>query len=164
MAEEIAKPRKLPKLVNFRPTQHFRADTVERKWVLVDAQGQSVGRLASMIAAVLRGKNKPTFTPHADVGDFVVVVNADKVVLNGNDKVNKKMYYKHTSFYGHLKSRTAAQLLQLAPEKVIELAVFGMIPRGALGNQMMKKLKVYAGPEHPHKAQRPEPVKLLAQG
>lgn len=148
------------RLVNVRPTKHFTPKTAERKWLLVDAEGQSVGRLASRIASLLRGKHKPTWTPHDDVGDFVVVVNAEKVVLRGNDKAKKKMYYKHTGWLGHLKQRNAVTMLERSPHKVIELAVKGMIPRGALGNHQLKKLKIYAGPEHPHKAQNPEPLKI----
>lgn len=147
-------------LQNVRPTRHFTSKTQERKWLLVDAEGQSVGRLATQLAMILRGKHKPTFTPHDDVGDFVVVINAEKVELRGNMKVAKKKYYKHTGWLGHLKERSAQEMLQRSPHKVIELAVKGMLPRGALGNRQLKKLKVYAGPEHPHKAQNPEPFKI----
>lgn len=160
MAEVNAKPSGLSPLVNVRPTQHFTPETTERKWLLVDAKGRSLGRVATTVASLLRGKHKPTFTAHDDAGDFVVVINAAEVELRGNDKRNKKMYYKPTGYRGNMKKRTAAVMLERAPEKVFELAVAGMIPRGALGNQMMRKLKVYAGAEHPHKAQRPEPVKL----
>jgi large subunit ribosomal protein L13 len=157
---ENTKPSGSNPIVNLRPTKHFTSETAERKWLLVDAQGRSVGRLATTIATLLRGKHKPTFTPHDDVGDFVVVVNAEKVRFQGNDKVNKKTYFKWTGFRGNMKRRSAAQMLDLAPATVLELAVAGMIPRGALGHQLMKKLKIYAGSEHPHKAQRPETVKL----
>ena len=149
-------------LVNLRPTKHFTREKVERRWVLIDAKGQRVGRLATRIATILRGKNKPTFTPHDDVGDFVVVINADHVVFHGNEKAAKKRYYKHTGYMGHLKSRTAEEMLARSPHKVIELAVWGMLPRGALANRLIKKLKVYAGPDHPHRAQRPEPLELGA--
>lgn len=149
-------------LVNLRPTKHFTREKVERKWVLVDARGHRVGRLASRIATILRGKNKPTFTPHDDVGDFVVVINADKVVFQGNEKAAKKRYYKHTGYMGHLKSRTAEEMLARAPHKVIELAVWGMLPRGALANRLIKKLKVYGGSDHPHRAQRPEAIEIGA--
>lgn len=159
MAEETVN-KSGQKLVNVRPTKHFTPENTERKWLLVDAQGQSVGRISTLIANLLRGKHKPTFTSHADAGDFVVVINAAGVEFRGNDKVNKKVYYKHTGYPGGVKQRTAAEMLARKPEKVIELAVAGMIPAGALGNSMMKKLKVYAGAEHPHKAQKPEPVKL----
>ncbi len=159
MAEETsngAEKRGMEPLVNVRPTKHFKREDAERKWLLVDAEGQTVGRLATQIATLLRGKHKPNYTPHTDSGDFVVVVNAEKVVFRGNNKVSKKRYYKHTGYVGHLKERTGVEMLDRAPHKVIELAVKGMIPRGALANQLMKKLKVYAGPEHPHKAQKPE--------
>ena len=147
-------------IVNLRATKHFTSTDHERKWLLVDAEGQSVGRIASRIAMILRGKHKPTYTTHDDVGDFVVVINADKVELRGNDKVNKKMYFKWTGWRGNMKKRNAATMLQLAPHKVIELAVAGMLPRGSLGSRQLKKLKIYRGPEHPHKAQKPEPFKI----
>ena len=149
-------------LVNVRPTKHFTREKVERKWIVVDAKGQRVGRLATRIATILRGKDKPTFTPHDDVGDFVVVVNADQIVLHGNEKAAKKRYYKHTGYAGHLKTRTGEEMLALSPHKVIELAVWGMLPRGALANRLIKKLKIYAGAEHPHRAQRPESLELGA--
>ncbi len=152
----------LEKLVNARATKFYTRRDHERKWLVVDAEGQRVGRLATRIATILRGKHKPTFTPHDDVGDFVVVVNAEKVVFRGNDKVNKQTYYKHTGYMGHLKSRTAAEMLERAPHKVLELAVKGMLPKGALANSHMKKLKIYKGPEHPHKAQKPEVLKIDA--
>lgn len=155
MAEENSKGGMEP-LANLRPTKHFTRDDAERKWLLVDAEGHTVGRLATQIASLLRGKHKPNYTPHTDSGDFVVVVNAEKIAFRGNNKVAKKIYHKHTGYMGGLKSRTGVEMLERSPHKVIELAVAGMIPRGALGNQMMKKLKVYAGPEHPHKAQNPE--------
>lgn len=161
MAEENNKGGMEP-LVNVRPTKHFSRDEAERKWLLIDAEGQRVGRLASRIASFLRGKHKPTFTPHADTGDFVVVINAEKAVFHGNDKINKKRYNKHTGYLGHMKKRSAAEMFERSPHKVIELAVDGMMPRGALAHQMMKKLKIYAGPEHPHRAQNPERVELGA--
>ncbi len=147
-------------IVNLRATKHFTSTDHERKWLLIDAEGQTLGRLASRISMILRGKHKPTFTPHDDVGDFVVVVNAEKIDLRGNDKMNKKMYYKYTGWRGNMKRKNAAALLKLAPHKVLELAVAGMIPRGALGSRQLKKLKIYAGTEHPHKAQKPEPTKI----
>jgi large subunit ribosomal protein L13 len=147
-------------IVNLRATKHFKSTDHERKWLLVDAEGQSVGRLASRIAMILRGKHKPTYTTHDDVGDFVVVINADKVQLRGNDKVNKKMYFKWTGWRGNMKRRNAATMLELAPHKVLELAVGGMLPRGSLGSHQLKKLKIYRGAEHPHKAQKPEPFKV----
>lgn len=156
MSEGDKKSGGMPAIVNDRPTKHWGRDRHERKWLQVDATGQTVGRLSTQIASLLRGKHKPTYTPFDDVGDFVVVINARDVVFRGNNKVGKKMYYKHTGFRGGLKSRTAQVMLNESPHKVLELAIRGMIPRGALGNRMMKKLKIYAGPEHPHKAQCPE--------
>lgn len=160
MAEETAN-KGGQKLANVRPTQHFTRLDSERNWLLVDAKGQSVGRLCTQIANYLRGKHKPTYTQHDDAGDFVVVINAAEVEFRGNEKASKKVYYKYTGYTGNLKQRTATEMLARKPEMVIHLAVKGMIPRGALGSRMLKKLKVYAGPEHPHKAQKPEPVKLL---
>ena len=138
-------------------TKHYTRRTSDRNWLLIDAEGQSVGRLATVISSLLRGKHKPTYTPHDDVGDFVVVVNADKVEFRGNDKAAKKKYYKHTPWFGHLKERTAVEMLERSPELVLQKAVYGMIANGALCNRMMKKLKLYAGPDHPHKAQNPQP-------
>ncbi|MGF1511853.1 MAG: 50S ribosomal protein L13 [Myxococcota bacterium] len=145
-----------------RPTRSFRREDVERKWLLVDAKGRSLGRLASEVAKLLRGKHKPTFTPHDDVGDFVVVINASEVEMRGNDKLFKTVHNKHTGYYGNMKSITAAEMRARTPSKLVELAVAGMIPRGSLGNRMMKKLKIYGGAEHPHAAQKPEPVELPA--
>lgn len=150
----------MEKLVNVKPTKHFTRHNHERKWLVVDVAGQSVGRAATVIAGLLRGKNKPTFTRHDDAGDFVVVINAAKVEFRGNEKVKKKLYYKHTPWYGHLQERTAEQVLASKPELVITKAVYGMIPHGPLGRRIIKKLKVYAGAEHPHKAQKPETVSL----
>jgi large subunit ribosomal protein L13 len=152
MTETTNKPINVP-----GATRHFTREDHERKWLLIDAKGQTVGRLATQIANLLRGKHKPTYTRHDDVGDFVVVINAKDLQFVGNDKVNKKMYYKHTGYWGHLKRRTAAEMLQMAPELVLERAVYGMINGGALKYRAMKKLKIYAGAEHPHKAQNPEP-------
>jgi len=159
MAEEGKTRAGLP---NVKPTRHFSYRDVERKWVLVDAKGKSLGRLASQVAAILRGKNKPQFTQHDDVGDFVVVINAAEVEMKGNQKIEKAMYYKHTGYYGNLKKWRATDIRERFPEKLIELAVAGMIPRGPLGNRVMKKLKIYAGAEHPHAAQKPEPIELRA--
>lgn len=139
------------------PTYMAKKGEVPREWLLVDAQGKVLGRLASRIAMALRGKNKPTFTPHLDAGDFVVVVNADKVVLTGQ-KWDKKVYYRHTGYMGGLKSITARQLLKKRPEDLLRQAVRGMLPKNSLGRQLLKKLKVYAGPGHPHEAQQPRPV------
>ena len=149
------KPKQDP-VANVRPTKHFTPLNSERKWLLVDAKGQSIGRLATQIASLLRGKHKPTFTRHDDAGDFVVVINASEAELRGNDKIEKKKYYKHTGYMGHLKQRTGREMMARNPEMAIRLAVKGMVPRGALGNRMLKKLKVYAGDVHPHKAQNPE--------
>ena len=132
-----------------------KANEVERKWYVIDAEGKILGRLASEIASVLRGKRKPIFTPHVDCGDFVIVINADKVVLTG-DKLNQKIHAYHTGYPGGRKEVVYAEMMAKRPEKVIELAVKGMLPKSRLGRQMIKKLKVYAGPEHPHAAQSPE--------
>lgn len=126
-----------------------------RTWKLFDAEGQTLGRLATQIAAVLRGKHKPFYTPHVDCGDFVVVVNADKVRLTGN-KVNQKKYYRHSGYVGGLKEKAVSEVLVEAPERVIQAAVKGMLPKGSLGRSLNRKLKVYAGAEHPHGAQNPE--------
>lgn len=134
-------------------------DTVERKWFVVDAEGKVLGRLASEIASVLRGKHKPTFTPHFDTGDYVIVVNADKVELTGN-KWDDKKYYRHSRYPGSLKETSAKVMNQTHPERLIEFAVKGMLPKGRLGRQMYKKLYVYAGTEHPHQAQQPEVLEL----
>ncbi len=137
-----------------------KVDSIERKWYVVDAAGQVLGRLASQIAARLRGKHKPEFTPHLDTGDFIIVVNAEKVMLTGNKK-DKKIYYRHTGYIGGLKQQTAGEMLKKKPEDVIRLAVKRMLPKNRLGRKQLKKLKVYAGPEHPHKAQTPEQLNLI---
>lgn len=130
-------------------------DKIERKWYVVDAEGQTLGRLASEIAKVLRGKNKPEYTPHIDTGDYVVVVNAAKVKVTGK-KLQQKVYYNHSDFVGGMRETTLAEMMNKKPEKVIELAVKGMLPKGPLGKDMIKKLHVYAGPEHAQQAQKPE--------
>ena len=130
-------------------------DKVERKWYVVDADGQTLGRLASEIAKVLRGKNKPIYTPHIDTGDYVIVVNADKVKVTGK-KLDQKIYYRHSDYVGGMKEFTLREMMDRKPERVIELAVKGMLPKGPLGRAMNKKLHVYAGPEHNHAAQKPE--------
>jgi large subunit ribosomal protein L13 len=130
---------------------------VERKWYVVDAEGQTLGRLASQIAAVLRGKHKPTYNPSVDTGDFVIVVNADKIHVTGR-RMDQKKYYTHSGYHGGLKERTLRQMMEKTPDRVIQLAVRGMLPKNVLGRQMLRKLKVYAGPDHPHGAQRPEPL------
>ncbi|WP_019123508.1 50S ribosomal protein L13 [Brevibacillus massiliensis] len=128
---------------------------VERKWYIVDAEGQTLGRIASEVASILRGKFKPEFTPHVDTGDFVVVINADKIKLSGK-KLTDKNYYTHSLYPGGLKSTTAGEMLKKRPDRMFELAVKGMLPKNRLGRQMFSKLKVYAGSEHPHAAQKPE--------
>ena len=128
---------------------------VERKWYVVDAAGYTLGRLASEVAKVLRGKNKPVFTPHVDTGDYVVIVNAEKIKVTGK-KLDQKIYYHHSEYVGGMKETTLREMLAKKPEKVVELAVKGMLPKGPLGRQMFTKLHVYAGPEHPHAAQKPE--------
>ncbi|MCD7806370.1 MAG: 50S ribosomal protein L13 [Lachnospiraceae bacterium] len=130
-------------------------DKIERKWYVVDAEGQTLGRLASQVASVLRGKNKPVFTPHEDCGDYVIVINADKIAVTGK-KLDQKIYYRHSEYVGGMKQETLRQKKEKKPEQVIELAVKGMLPKGPLGRQMYKKLHVYAGAEHPHAAQKPE--------
>jgi large subunit ribosomal protein L13 len=132
-------------------------EEVERRWVLVDAEGQILGRLASQIATALRGKNRPYYTPHVDTGDFVIVVNAEKVLLTGN-KVEDKVYYRHSGYPGGIKSMTAGEMLAKKPDQVIKQAVKGMLPKNRLGKGMLTKLKVYAGPDHPHQAQQPEKI------
>ena len=130
-------------------------DKIERKWYVVDAEGCTLGRLASGIASVLRGKNKPQFTPHVDTGDYVIVVNADKIKVTGK-KLEQKIYYNHSDYVGGMKETTLKEMLAKKPERVIELAVKGMLPKGPLGRSMYTKLFVYAGPEHKHAAQKPE--------
>ena len=130
-------------------------DKIERKWYVVDADGQTLGRLASEVAKVLRGKNKPVFTPHVDTGDYVIIVNADKVKVTGK-KMDQKIYYNHSEYVGGMKETTLKEMMAKKPERVLELAVKGMLPKGPLGRTMIKKLHVYAGPEHNHAAQKPE--------
>ena len=132
---------------------------IERKWYVVDATGLTLGRLASEVAKVLRGKNKPIFTPHADTGDYVIVVNAEKIVVTGK-KMSDKIYYRHSDYVGGMKEATLKEMLDKKPEKVVELAVKGMLPKGPLGREMYTKLHVYAGPDHKHEAQKPEELKL----
>ena len=129
--------------------------TIDRKWYVVDAEGMTLGRLASEVAKVLRGKNKPIFTPHIDTGDYVIVVNAEKVKVTGK-KLLQKVYYNHSDYVGGMKETTLKEMLAKKPERVIELAVKGMLPKGPLGRSMYTKLFVYAGPEHKHEAQKPE--------
>ncbi|MGH2962355.1 MAG: 50S ribosomal protein L13 [Solirubrobacterales bacterium] len=134
-------------------------ETRRRDWHVVDAEGQTLGRLATRIADTLRGKRKPEYTPHVDTGDFVVVVNAEKVRVTG-DKRNAKLYRRHSGYPGGLRSRTLGDMLERRPEEVIRLAVRGMLPRNRLGRKQLTKLKVYAGPDHPHEAQRPETMEI----
>ena len=129
--------------------------TIDRKWYVVDATDMTLGRLASEVAKVLRGKNKAIFTPHIDTGDYVIVINAEKVKVTGK-KLDQKVYYRHSEYVGGMKETTLREMLAKKPEKVVELAVKGMLPKGPLGNQMYTKLYVYAGPEHKHAAQKPE--------
>ena len=134
-------------------------DKIERKWYVVDADGCTLGRLASEVASVLRGKNKPEYTPNVDTGDYVIVINADKISVTGK-KLDQKIYYRHSEYVGGMKETTLREMLAKKPEKVIELAVKGMLPKGSLGRQMYSKLHVYAGAEHPHAAQKPEVLKF----
>lgn len=129
--------------------------TIDRKWYVVDAEGCTLGRLSSEVASVLRGKKKPTFTPHIDTGDYVIVINAEKIKVTGK-KLDQKIYYHHSEYVGGMKETTLKEMLAKKPEKVIELAVKGMLPKGSLGREMYKKLFVYAGPDHKHEAQKPE--------
>ena len=146
-----------------KTTKAVKPAEVEKKWLLVDADGLVVGRAATIIANILRGKHKPSFTPHVDCGDHVVVINADKVKLTGN-KLKQKTYYKHTGYAGGLKEVTAAKVLDgRFPERVLEKAVERMIPRGPLGRQQMRNLRIFAGTEHPHEAQNPEVLDLGAR-
>jgi large subunit ribosomal protein L13 len=140
-------------------TWNAKPGEVARRWYVVDAQGQTLGRLATRIADTLRGKTKPEYTPHVDTGDFVVVVNAEKVAVTGK-KLDAKMYYRHSGYPGGLKQRSLRDQLERRPTEVIRLAVKGMLPRNRLARQQLTKLKVYAGPEHPHAAQSPEPLHL----
>lgn len=142
-----------------RNTFMANASNIERKWLVIDAEGMRLGRLSSEVAAILRGKHKPTFTPHVDCGDHVIIINAEKIELTGN-KLEDKMYYRHSGHPGGLKSRTALEMRTNYSERMIELAVKGMLPKGRLGAQMIKKLNVYKGSEHPHAAQKPESYTL----
>ena len=133
--------------------------TIERKWYVVDATGHTLGRLASEIASILRGKNKPTYTPHIDTGDYVIVVNADKIKVTGK-KMDQKIYYNHSDYVGGMKETTLKEKMAKKPEDVIRLAVKGMLPKGPLGRSMITKLHIYAGPEHNHQAQKPEVLEI----
>ncbi len=140
-------------------TWNAKPGAVERRWFVVDAEGQTLGRLATQIAETLRGKNKPEYTPHVDTGDFVVVVNAEKIHVTGQ-KLDQKMYHRHSGYPGGLRSRTLREQLERRPTEVIRKAVKGMLPRNRLARAQLGKLKVYAGPEHPHAAQSPEPLEV----
>ena len=129
--------------------------TIERKWYVIDAEGMTLGRLASEAAKILRGKNKPIFTPHIDTGDYLIIVNAEKIAVTGR-KLDEKIYYHHSKYVGGMKETTLREMLAKKPEKVVELAIKGMLPKGPLGREMYRKLHVYAGPEHNHQAQKPE--------
>jgi large subunit ribosomal protein L13 len=144
-----------------RTTPSFSAGSAERAWFVVDAQERVLGRLASQVASVLRGKHKATFTPHSDQGDFVIVVNARKVRLTGR-KLESKMYRRHTGYMGGLKETSAARMLQIHPDRVLRFAVQGMLPKGPLGRRMLSKLKIYADAAHPHAAQKPQPLEIRA--
>ena len=145
------------KFIGGQPMKTYMAnpDKIERKWYVVDAEGQTLGRLAAEVAKVLRGKNKPEFTPHIDTGDNVIVINAEKIKVTGK-KLDQKVYYHHSDYVGGMKETTLREMMAKKPEKVIELAVKGMLPKGPLGRTMIKKLHVYAGAEHAHQAQKPE--------
>ena len=140
-------------------TYSAKPETVKRDWYVVDATGKTLGRLASEVARRLRGKHKPEYTPHVDTGDYIIVVNADKVAVTGR-KETDKVYHRHTGYIGNLKSITLGKLRDKAPERIIEQAVKGMLPKNPLGRAMYRKLKVYAGPDHPHAAQQPKPLDL----
>ncbi|NLA32601.1 MAG: 50S ribosomal protein L13 [Mollicutes bacterium] len=134
-------------------------ESVERKWFVVDADGKTLGRLATEVATVLRGKHKPTYTPHVDCGDYVIIVNAEKINLTGN-KLDNKIYYNHSGYPGGLRKRTAKTMIETYPEEMIERAIKGMLPKGSLGKQMYRKLFVYSGAEHEHQAQKPEVMEI----
>lgn len=140
-------------------TLFAKSTEVVRKWNVIDADGMVVGRLASRVASMLRGKNKPIFTPHADTGDYVIIVNAEKIRFTGN-KLEKKTYYRHSGFPGGIKEKTAQKIMNDSPEEIILMAVRGMLPKNKLGREQFKKLKVYKGTDHPHKAQNPETLNL----
>lgn len=140
-------------------TYHAKPGEVEREWLVVDATDMVLGRLATQVAQILKGKNKPQYTPHVDTGDFVVVINAEKIRLTGN-KAETKTYYSHSGYIGGLKEVSFARMLEKHPERIIEKAVKGMLPKNTLGRAMNRKLKVYAGPEHPHAAQKPREITL----
>jgi large subunit ribosomal protein L13 len=147
----------------FMKTYSAKPGEVTREWYLVDAEGKTLGRLATQIADTLRGKRKPQYTPHVDTGDFVIVVNAEKIAVTGN-KLDQKRYYRHSGYPGGLRSRTLREQLERRPTEVLRVAVKGMLPKNRLARQQITKLKIYAGPEHPHEAQNPRPFDTEAQG
>ncbi|KZE37324.1 MULTISPECIES: 50S ribosomal protein L13 [Bhargavaea] len=142
-----------------RTTYMAKAQEVERKWLVVDAEGKTLGRLSSEVAAILRGKHKPTYTPNVDTGDHVIIINAEKIEMTGN-KLQDKIYYRHTGHPGGIRQRTAGEMREKYPTKLLETSIKGMLPKGPLGRQMYRKLHVYAGAEHPHAAQQPEVYEL----
>ncbi|WP_040225797.1 50S ribosomal protein L13 [Bhargavaea cecembensis] len=142
-----------------RTTFMANAQNVDRKWLVIDAEGKTLGRLASEVASILRGKHKPTYTPNVDTGDHVIIINAEKIELTGN-KLQDKIYYRHTGHPGGIRQRTAGEMRDKFPTRMLELAIKGMLPKGPLGRQMFRKLHVYAGAEHPHAAQQPEVYEL----
>lgn len=142
-----------------RKTFSAKAHEIERQWFVVDAQGKTLGRLSTEIATILRGKHKPIYTPHVDCGDYVIVINADRIHVTGK-RLDQKIYYRHSGYIGGLKEITLRRMLEKHPERVIELAVKGMLPKTRLGRVMFKKLKVYAAPTHPHTAQQPQTLEL----
>jgi large subunit ribosomal protein L13 len=142
-----------------RKTYSAKPHEIERTWYVVDAEGKTLGRLATEIARILRGKHKPIYTPHVDTGDYVIVINADKVRVTGN-RLDQKFYYRHSGYMGGLKAVSLRRMLETHPARVIAHAVKGMLPKNRLGRQMYKKLKVYASPDHPHQAQKPQPLEL----
>lgn len=140
-------------------TYAVKAGEIERRWYVVDAQGKTLGRLATQVARILRGKHKPTFSPHMDVGDHVIIINADKIQVTGK-KLDTKRYYRYSGYLGGLKSIVLREQLEKHPDRVLTHAIRGMLPKNRLGRAMLKKLKIYAGSEHPHAAQQPEPLEL----
>ena len=142
-----------------RKTYSAKAEEIERTWYVVDAEGKTLGRLATEVARILRGKHKPIYTPHVDTGDFVIIVNAEKIRVTGK-RLDQKMYYRHSGYMGGLKETSLRTMLDKHPERVLQLAVKGMMPKNRLGREMYKKLKVYAAPDHPHGAQKPQPLEL----
>ncbi len=140
-------------------TYSAKAEDIKREWLVVDAEGKTLGRLSTEIATILRGKHKPIFTPHVDCGDFVIVINAGKIRVTG-DRLDQKMYYRHSGYIGGLKQVSLRQMLQTHPERVLQFSVRGMLPKNRLGRQVFKKLKVYASPTHPHAAQQPRVLEL----